>query len=99
MKQFAQFADDAKKALLAGEKEKLSELMNQNFDLRSSLYKLRKSDLDLVNYARLVGASSKFAGSGGAVIGTYKDEAMLDRLKEMYAKLGAELIVPVIQPT
>ncbi|MBN2327768.1 MAG: GHMP kinase [Candidatus Omnitrophica bacterium] len=98
MKQFAKFAEDAKKALLAGEKEKLSELMNQNFDLRSSLYKLRKSDLDLVNYARLVGASSKFAGSGGAVIGTYKDEAMLDRLKEMYAKLGAELIVPVIQP-
>ncbi|MGC9326558.1 MAG: mevalonate kinase family protein [Candidatus Hinthialibacter sp.] len=97
MKQFAQLAEDAKKALLAGEKDKLGELMNKNFDLRSSLYKLRKSDLDLVNYARLVGASSKFAGSGGAVIGTYKDEAMLERLKEMYAKLGAELIIPIIQ--
>ncbi len=98
MKKFAGFAEEARNVLLRGEKEKLGALMNQNFDLRSSLYKLRKSDLDLVHYARLVGASSKFAGSGGAVIGTYEDEAMLDRLKEVYAKLGAELIVPQILP-
>ncbi|HOJ61913.1 MAG TPA: GHMP kinase [bacterium] len=96
MKKFAQLADEARRVLLAGEKEKLADLMNQNFDLRSSLYKLRKSDLDLVHYARLVGASSKFAGSGGAVIGTYEDERMLRRLREVYAKLGAEVIIPQI---
>ncbi len=96
MKTFAQFAEEAKKALLAREYETLAELMNKNFDLRSSLYKLRKSDLDLVNYARLVGASSKFAGSGGAVIGTYKNEDMLNRLKEVYTELGAEVFVPQI---
>lgn len=98
MKQFAQYAEDAKQALLQGNKEKLGELMNKNFDLRSSLYKLRKSDLDLVNYARLVGATSKFAGSGGAVIGTYKDDQMLTRLREVYSKLGAEVIIPQITP-
>lgn len=98
MKQFAQFAEDAKDALLAGEKEKLPALMNANFDLRSSLYTLRKSDLDLVHCARKVGASSKFAGSGGAVIGTYEDEQMLQRLQEEYHQIGAELIIPQITP-
>lgn len=98
MKKFAQFAEDAKQAILERDRTKLASLMNQNFDLRSSLYKLRKSDLDLVHYARLVGASSKFAGSGGAVIGTYEGEEMLQRLREIYAKLGAELIVPQITP-
>lgn len=96
MKKFASFAEESKKVLLAGEKKKLGPLMNQNFDLRASLYNLRKSDLDLVHYARLVGASSKFAGSGGAVIGTYEDGAMLERLKEVYDKLGAEVIIPKI---
>ncbi len=96
MKQFAQYAADARDAIKANDHEKLGELMNANFDLRSSLYKLSKSDLDLVHYARLVGASSKFAGSGGAVIGTYQDAKMLLRLREMYAKLGAEVIVPQI---
>ena len=70
--------------------------MNLNFDLRSSLYRLRESDIKLVKYARLVGASAKFAGSGGAVIGVYEDEVMLERLREVYAKIGAEVIVPKI---
>ena len=96
MKQFAQYAEEAKNALKNGENEKLSELMNLNFDLRSSLYRLRESDIKLVKYARLVGASAKFAGSGGAVIGVYEDEVMLERLREVYAKIGAEVIVPKI---
>ncbi|MBI1387531.1 MAG: GHMP kinase [bacterium] len=96
MRQFAQFAQDAHDALLKGEKDKLGELMSANFDLRSSLYKLRESDINLVKYARLVGASAKFAGSGGAVIGVYEDEKMLQRLREMYDKIGARLIVPKI---
>lgn len=96
MKQFAQYAEDARNALKAGEKDKLGELMDQNFDLRSSLYRLRESDINLVKYARLVGASAKFAGSGGAVIGVYEDQEMLDRLREVYEKIGAEMIVPKI---
>ncbi len=96
MKQFAQFAQDARDALKGGDKDKLGELMNKNFDLRSSLYRLRESDINLVKYARLVGAAAKFAGSGGAVIGVYGDDQMLERLREVYAKIGAEVIVPQI---
>ncbi|MBD3267247.1 GHMP kinase [bacterium] len=96
MKQFAQFAEDAKNALRDGKKDKLGELINQNFDLRSSLYHLRETDLQLVNTGRSIGATSKFAGSGGAVIGTYEDESMLLQLKEAYEKIGAQVIVPQI---
>jgi len=96
MKRFAGFAEQAKQALLAGNQEELSRLMDRNFDLRSSLYQLRSSDLDLVHRGRSVGASAKFAGSGGAVIGVYQDEAMLRRLKEVYAEIGAEVIIPKV---
>ncbi len=96
MKQFASFAEEAKNQLEAGNKEALGEIMNRNFDLRSSLYQLSSSDLDLVHRARALGASSKFAGSGGAVIGVYKDKAMLEKLKETYEEIGAAVIVPRI---
>ncbi len=98
MKQFADFAEQAKEAIENGEQERLGKLMNQNFDLRSSLYKLKSTDLELVHRARAVGATSKFAGSGGAVIGTYKDDVMLQKLRETYKEIGAEVIVPWISP-
>ena len=96
MKQFASFAEEARQVLLAGAKEKLGPLMNRNFDLRSSLYRLREKDLEMVHRARRLGASAKFAGSGGAVIGTYEDEAMRQKLAESYRDIGAELILPQI---
>jgi glucuronokinase len=96
MKKFASFAEEAKDAIARGDADTLGRLMNQNFDLRSSLYKLKSTDLELVKRAREVGATSKFAGSGGAVIGTYKDEAMLRNLRETYKEIGAEVIVPRI---
>lgn len=96
MQQFAEYARLAKQAIEESDHSRLSELLNQNFDLRSSLYKLRTSDINLVKAARLVGASAKFAGSGGAVIGVYQDDAMLLKLKEVYQELGAEVIVPQI---
>ncbi len=96
MNNFASFAEQAKDAVTNGNTEMLGKLINQNFDLRSSLYKLKSTDLELVNRAREVGATSKFAGSGGAVIGTYKDDEMLRRLWETYKEIGAEVIVPQI---
>jgi glucuronokinase len=96
MKKFAQLAETAKNVLIAGEKDKLGDLMDQNFDLRSSLYRLRENDIRLVNTGRDLGAHVKFAGSGGAAIGVYKGESMLLQLKDAYHKIGADLIIPQI---
>ena len=40
----------------------------------------------MVELARGLGASAKFAGSGGSVIGTYRDEEMFRRLKRAFAE-------------
>lgn len=96
MQQFAEYARLANEAIQQKNAERLGELMTQNFDLRSSLYTLRQSDINLVRTARKAGATAKFAGSGGAVIGVYEDESMLLHLKEAYRELGAEVIVPQI---
>jgi glucuronokinase len=43
-----------------------------------------------------VGASSKFTGSGGAIIGQYQDESMYTSLKETLSHQGIALLKPTI---
>jgi glucuronokinase len=52
----------------------------------------------MVEAARAVGASAKFTGSGGAIVGTYQDEAMYRRLQEQLAGIGVEVLKPEILP-
>jgi glucuronokinase len=51
----------------------------------------------MVEVARQCGASAKFAGSGGAIIGIYRDEAMYEELSEKLAAIGSRIIKPLIQ--
>ncbi len=98
MQQFAQFAEDARSALLNREYHWLGRLMNENFDLRASLYKLSRKNIELVQTARTLGCSSKFAGSGGAVVGILPDDSLFPRLEKAYAQIGAKVIRPRISP-
>jgi glucuronokinase len=50
----------------------------------------------MVETARRCGASAKFAGSGGAVIGIYRDEAMFEKLRDRMAEIGSKTIKPVV---
>ena len=50
----------------------------------------------MVKAARTAGASAKFAGSGGAIVGTYEDDAHFARLSEALAAVGCTTIKPVI---
>jgi glucuronokinase len=100
MKRFGEITLKAKEALLQRNSSCLSQLMNENFDLRASIVQIGKADMELVQIARRLGASSKFAGSGGAVIGTYDGSPeMLQRLTEAYKRVGAEVIVPKVIKT
>jgi len=50
-----------------------------------------------VETGRKLGAAVKFAGSGGAVVGSYDgDPARLQRLASAYKASGATLVVPQI---
>jgi glucuronokinase len=41
-----------------------------------------------------VGASAKFCGSGGAIVGTYKDEEMYQELSRVLSTLNISLFKP-----
>ena len=71
--------------------------MNQNFDLRRQIMNIRDADLALVETARKCGASAKFAGSGGSIIGLFYDDEMLNHLKVELKKVKARVINPFIQ--
>lgn len=88
----------AHKLLLARQPEKLGTLLNANFDRRRQICPIGAGNIQMVEAARRVGASAKFTGSGGAIIGTYDDEEMFARLKHELAKLGIEVIKPILYP-
>jgi glucuronokinase len=95
MHRFAALAAEARVALLAGDHDRLAALMNENFDTRRSIYQLPAAQIEMVERARQVGASAKFAGSGGAIVGTYRDEAMLAALRAELGKIDCVVILPL----
>jgi glucuronokinase len=48
----------------------------------------------MVETARSTGASAKFSGSGGAIVGTYADETMYGMLTEKLAAIGVRVLKP-----
>ena len=96
MSNIAELADKAYQLLVEGNKHELTELLDRNFDLRLSMCRLPHNNVKMVNRARKVGASAKFAGSGGAIIGTYDGDAMYAELSTEMTKIGCRTIQPII---
>ncbi len=95
---WAELAERVKVHLLRGEKEKIPPLLDANFDKRREIYKVSEGNNRMVDAARSVGASAKFTGSGGAIIGTYDDETMFQKLVAKLEPLGVKVIKPQILP-
>ena len=98
MKTWAGYAEEGRQALLSGDETTLKRLIDANFDLRMTIYNISEGNLDLVNTARRVGATANFAGSGGAIVGTYEDEDMYRRLVEGMKAIGVGVVRPDILP-
>lgn len=98
MRRFAQMTHDFRLAMDAGDYRKMHGLINANFDLRASLMQISDANWELINAARNVGASAKFAGSGGAIVGSYRGETMCRELVEAMGEVGARVILPTIVP-
>lgn len=96
MKRFAALAAEGREALLCRDAERLACAMNANFDTRRGIYSLPRWQVEMVEAARRCGASAKFAGSGGAIVGTYQDEAELSRLREALGAIGSRVVLPQI---
>ena len=96
MKHFAELAEWGREALLKHDAARLAQLMNENFDTRRSIYDIAAWQVQMVEVARSCGASAKFAGSGGAIIGTYSGEAMFETLRARLAEIGCLTIKPQV---
>jgi glucuronokinase len=92
MKHFAKLAAEARGALRGRDTKRLGQLMDENFDIRRSIYKLPDWQIRMIETARKTGASAKFAGSGGAIIGIYKNEAMFKKLCSEMSPIGSRVM-------
>ncbi len=96
MATFACLAAEGRDALLAGDVQRLAGLINRNFDTRRGIYRLPPWQIDMVETARACGASAKFAGSGGAIVGTYDGDAMFERVRDGLAAMGSRTVKPQV---
>jgi glucuronokinase len=94
MKFFGELTDKAREAMVKHDYPKLSKLMDDNFDKRATLYHLSEGNLRMVRVARECGASAKFSGSGGAIVGVCPDDTVFARLEERLGKFGVKVLRP-----
>jgi len=99
MRFWARLTDKAKKNLLNEQNDAIGALLDSNFDRRRKIYAISEENIRMVEEARSVGASAKFTGSGGAIVGTYKDEPMYKKLRKQLHKLDIRVIKPQVIAT
>ena len=97
MGRFAALTVEAREAILAGDAQRLAELIDANFDLRQSICRISSAHQEMVQRARRAGATAKFAGSGGAIVGTCADQATYDRLVRDLEPIRCEVLRPEIE--
>lgn len=98
MDEFAELADQGLDCLLRGDRAGLGACMTRNFALRSQLFRLTPRECELVEIGRAAGAAVKFAGSGGAVVGTIDADDHYMRLCAAYGARGYRMLRPTPAP-
>ncbi len=71
MEKFAKITEEGYAAIIDRDRKKMLKLMDENFDLRRSLYGdkvVGRDNIKMVELARSQGAAAKFPGSGGAIV-------------------------------
>ena len=98
MAEWAALASECRDLLSQSKGNEIGPLLNRNFDLRKSVYRISEGNLAMIEAARDAGASAKFTGSGGAIVGVYEGEEMFERLTTNLAPLGIKVFKPTIEP-
>jgi glucuronokinase len=96
LQKIAGFAATGREDYLRGDFSRWPAMMDENFNLRSRIMRISESNMEMIRAARRCGASAKYAGSGGSIIGMYNGEEMYRRLGDELGRIGAKIIKPVI---
>lgn len=96
MRQWADIAQQGRDALDARDWSRFSELIDANLNLRARIYRISHANAEMVEMARMIGTTAKFAGSGGTIIGTYRDDEQYAELRKAFKRLDVQLIRPEV---
>lgn len=88
VEQFRDLVDSGVACLASGDHDAFRALMNQNFDLRATIFPVSSRDHRMVEIARAGGGAAKQCGSGGAVIGMAGPGTLLSACAEPYHAAG-----------
>lgn len=92
MNEIAENAQVGYEALKRKDLKQFNGCLNRNFDLRIKIYPIPEENLGMIRLARSVGATAKFPGSGGAIIGTYPDAKTYTNLQKAFSKIGCNAV-------
>ena len=92
----AQVAEEGRTALLKRDYVTLNRLINENFDLRRKIMNISDSNIEMIECARACGASAKFPGSGGSIIGIYPSDEVLNKLIVELKQIKVRVIKPYV---
>jgi glucuronokinase len=96
MQKYRDLTDRGRAALIDGDWPRLHDIMNENFDLRKTIMNIAPENLRMVEMARSVGASAKFAGSGGAIVGLYHSARQYQELVDALGAIRCNVLRPMI---
>lgn len=96
MRRWAELAVEGRAAWLAQDWEQLHRRIDENFDLRQSICALNPHHVAMIAAARQAGCSAKYCGSGGAILGLYRDNAQWERLCDSLRQLDCEIVRPLV---
>ncbi|MDB5328513.1 MAG: hypothetical protein JWM57_4082 [Phycisphaerales bacterium] len=96
MQKYRELTDRGKKAILSADWGELMKVTNENYDLRRTIMEVAPENHRMIETARAVGCSAKFAGSGGAIVGVFPSGKHLQDLIEAMATINCTVIRPDI---
>lgn len=96
MQTYRELTDRGREALMSGDWATLGDVVNANYDLRRTIMNVAPENHRMVEIARSTGASAKFAGSGGAICGLYKDGRQYQQLVDALSAIRCTVLRPLI---
>ncbi len=96
MIRFAELTDLFREAMKQQDIQEMSRLLDENYNTRASICEINPDHAAMVTAARRAGASAKFAGSGGAIIGVCPNQEVFERLQTELEQLDCKVLRPKI---
>ena len=95
---FPALVDAGMEALSKGDLQAFRNAVNENFDTRAGIWRVRARDHEMISIARQRGAAAKFAGSGGAIVAVLRSEDDAPSLENAYQVAGYQTLRPLLAP-